>query len=145
MNTTSAARLPRTFWIVAVLATLWNLIGLAMFWLQASLSPEALAGMSAGQREVLLATPAWINVAYALAVIGGVLGGIGLLLRRRWAVAMFALSLAALLAQVLGTFALTPAWRALGAMGLVFPVLLLVIASALLGFARRALARGWLR
>lgn len=145
MNTISAARLPRTFWIVAVLATLWNLTGLAMFSLQATMSPEALAAMSPGQREVLLATPAWINIAYALAVIGGVLGGVGLLLRKRWAVAMFALSLAALLVQVIGTFLVTPAWQAMGPTALVFPALLLVIAFALLGFARNAIHRGWLR
>lgn len=144
MNATAMPLLPKSFWIVAVLALLWNLLGLAMFFAQVTMTPEAVAALSAAQREVYQATPAWINGAYALAVIGGVLGGIGLLLRRRWAMAMFALSLVALLVQVVATYLLTPAWTAMGASSIAFPVMLIIIAAAFLVYARRAAARGWL-
>ena len=64
------------------------------------------------QRQILEATPTWVNVAYGVAVFGGVLGAIGLLMKKRWAVTFFLLSLVGLVAQMLGTFLVTPAWTA---------------------------------
>ena len=79
------------------------------------------------------------------AVFAGVFGAVGLLLRQRWAVALFGVSLAALVLQVVATYLLTPAWSAMGPTGLAMPALLLVIASLLLGHARTAARRGWIR
>lgn len=144
MQATVLPMLPKSLWIIAVLALLWNLLGLAMFVMQVTLSHEALAAMPVAQREVHEATPAWINVAFGLAVASGVLGAVGLLMRRRWVVAMSALSLAALAVQLLGAYLVTPAWASSGAAGLGLPVLLVVIAFALLAYARNVASRGWL-
>jgi hypothetical protein len=144
MNTVNSAVRPKSFWVVAVLALLWNLLGVAMFAMQMMMTPEALAAMPTEQRQVYEATPAWLNIAFAVAVFGGVLGALGLLLKKRWAVPFFALSLISLLVQVIATFVVTPAWQAYGLAGLVMPVLLIVIALLLLGYSRKAAARGWL-
>jgi hypothetical protein len=96
------------------------------------------------QRQILEATPTWINVAYAVAVFGGVLGAVGLLMKKRWAVTFFLLSLVGLVVQMLGTFLVTPAWTLLGPAGLAMPALVLVIALFLLSYARKAAARGWI-
>jgi len=74
-----------------------------------------------------------------------VLGSLGLLLRRRWAAPVYLVALVALVLQVVASYAITPAWSASGAAGLVFPVLLVAIAIALWLFARRMAARGVLR
>ncbi|MFP7723022.1 hypothetical protein [Lysobacter sp. A3-1-A15] len=145
MNTTTAATLPASHWLIAVIALLWNLLGLAMFVLQVTLSPEALAALPDAQRRVHEATPAWMNMAFGIAVVAGVLGAVALLLRRRWAAMLFAVSLAALVVQILGAFLATPAWAAHGVAGLAMPVLLLVIAGVLWAYARKATTRGWLR
>jgi len=87
----------------------------------------------------------WINAAFGVAVVAGVLGAIALLMRRRWAAMLFAISLVALVVQILGAFLVTPAWAAYGAAGLVMPLLLLAISAALWSYARKAAARGWLR
>ena len=63
-------------------ALLWNLAGLAMFVMRVSLSPAALAAMHEAQRSAHVAAPAWINVVFGLAVTRGVIGSIGLLMRR---------------------------------------------------------------
>ena len=68
---------------------------------------------------------------------GGVLGSIGLLLRQRWAVAAFAVSLRALVVQIAGGYLVTPVWQATGAAGAVMPALLLAIGVPLLQYARR--------
>lgn len=145
MTTQTGPVRPRAFLVVAVLALVWNLIGLAMFWMQVTMDPARLATLPAPQQQVYLATPGWVNVAFAFAVIGGVLGALGLLLRRRWAVPMFQVSLLGLLVQCVGAYLVTPAWQAYGPAGLAMPALLLVIALALLFYARRCAARGWLR
>lgn len=73
-----------------------------------------------------------------------VIGVLGLLLRKRWAVAAFAASLVAVVLQMGGIYALTPAWQASGASGLPMTVLLVAICGFLLWYARRARARGWI-
>lgn len=105
------------------------------------MTPEQLASMPAGQRAVHEATPSWVNGAFAVAVFGGALG---LLLGKRWAMPMFLLSLLGLLAQILGVYAVTPAWSAYGAAGLAMPILLLAIAVFLVAYSRKAAARGWI-
>ncbi|MEO6519139.1 MAG: hypothetical protein ABIO17_09130, partial [Pseudoxanthomonas sp.] len=68
-----AAATPRrwTFWVIAFVALLWNLIGVSIFVMQMQLTPEMVAAMPAPQREVYAATPAWINLAFGIAVIAG--------------------------------------------------------------------------
>ena len=55
------------------------------------------------------------------------------------------LSLLGLLVQMVGAYAVTPAWAAFGPAGLAMPALLLLVAVALLLYARRAREGGWLR
>lgn len=144
MNANTANARPKSFWVVAILALLWNLIGTAMFYLQVSMTPEQLAALPAPQREVCEATPAWLYGLFGIAVIGGVLGSLGLLLKKKWAAALFLISLLAVVAQTVATFVVTPAWSAFGAAGLVMPVIVLAIAIFLWRYSRQAAAKGWL-
>lgn len=77
--------------------------------------------------------------------MAGALGSVGLLLRRRWAVPVYLVALLALVVQVLCSFVVTPAWALGGVASLGFPVMLVVIATALWWFAQRMAARGVLR
>ena len=142
--TTTATKRSVGYWIVAVFALVWNLIGVAMWYLQVSMTPDQLAAMPEAQRQVYEGTPGWINIVFAVAVLGGVLGALGLLMKKRWACTMFALSLIALLVQMIGAYVVTPAWAAYGPVGLVMPVVLLLIALFLLWYANKAQARSWL-
>lgn len=144
MTTTTGTKRPVGYWIVAVFALVWSLIGVAMWYMQVTMSSAQLAMMTEPQRQVYEGTPAWLNAAFAAAVFAGVLGGLGLLLKQRWASTMFLLSLVALLSQVIGAFVATPAWAAYGPTGLVMPAVLVAIALFLLWYANKAKARGWL-
>ena len=144
MNATTATR-PKGVTVVGILALVWNLIGVAMCWMQLNMTPEQLAQLTAQQREVYEATPQWLNIVYAVAVAAGVLGAIGLLMRRRWAATLFLISLLAVLVQMIAAYLLTPAWSAYGPVGLVMPVIVVVIALLLWRYANKAAARGALR
>lgn len=145
MQTQSGPVRPKAYWWVAILALLWNLLGLAMFVMQVTMDEARLATLPEVDRRIFLATPAWLNAMFGIGVIGGVLGALGLLLRRRWAVPLFAVSLLAVVLQMAGAYALTPAWQAYGPAGLAMPVLVLVIAAGLWVYAGRCRAGGWLR
>jgi len=146
MNSTTTVAPKRSlgFWLIGVFALVWNLIGVAMWYLQVNMSAEQLAAMTEPQRQVYEATPGWLNIAFAVAVFAGVLGALGLLLKKRWASTMFLLSLIALLVQMIGAYVVTPAWAAYGPVGLVMPAVLLLIALFLLWYANKAQARNWL-
>jgi hypothetical protein len=105
--------------------------------MQVSMSPEQVAALPAADRAVYDATPSWLTAAFALAVGGGVIGSVGLLLRQRWAVTAFTVSLLALVIQIAGGYLMTPLWQATGVAGAVLPALLLAIGVALLLYARR--------
>lgn len=138
-------RVPTLFRVIAIAAFAWNLTGIAMFVLQTNLDAAQIAALPPAQQAVYAAMPPWLDVFYAIAVCGGALGSLGLLLRRRWAVPLLAISLAAVLVQMIALHALTPAWEASGVSGLPMTLLIVGIAAFLLWYARLAAARGWLR
>jgi hypothetical protein len=138
-------RVPTLLRVVAIAAFAWNLTGVAMFFLQTGMDAAQIAALPEAQRTVYEAMPAWLAVFYGIAVFGGLVGSLGLLLRRRWAVPVLAVSLAAVLVQMTALYLLTPAWQASGASGLAMSLLITGIAAFLLVYARHAAARGWLR
>lgn len=144
MTSTIATPRPTSYWVITILALLWNLAGVAMFCLQLSMDPAAVAALPAPQREVYEATPAWLNALFGIAVVAGLLGSVGLALKKRWAVMLFLLSLLAVLVQMVATYAVTPAWTAYGPAGLVMPVVVTGIAVFLWWYARSAAAKGWI-
>jgi hypothetical protein len=144
MNTAGVTPRRWTYWVIALVALMWNLIGLAMFVVQVRMTPDMIAAMPAAQQQVYAATPAWINIAFGVAVVFGVLGSLALLLRKRLAAPLFLVSLLAIVVQMVGAYAVTPAWQAYGAAGLGMPVMLVVIAAYLYWYASKAAAKGWL-
>ena len=129
----------------AGLALLWNLLGCAAFVSDLRLTADDIAALPAAQQALYAARPAWAVAATATAVFGGVAGCVGLLLARRWAVPLLALSLLGIVAQDIGLFVLA------NGIALTMPVvwalqgLVLLVGIGLLVLARRAAARGVLR
>jgi len=140
---TGAVQRPAWFWVVSVLGLLWNLVGLAMFYVQVTLTPEAVAALPADQQQINAAMPSIAYVFFGVAVVAGVLGSLGLLLKRRWSVPLLLLSLLGVVAQMATAYATTPVWALTGAGGAVFPLLLVVVGLLLWLFARMAARRGW--
>ncbi|MFP5373344.1 MAG: hypothetical protein ACLGHW_00380 [Gammaproteobacteria bacterium] len=135
---------PAWFWIVATAALLWNLIGLSMFAVHYSMGPEQLAALPAGERQLLDSAPAWAWAAYGLAVVAGSLASLALLLRRRLAVPLYWISLAAVLVQFAWTAVISGAPAILGAGALAMPVAVVAVAVLLVWFSHRAARRGWI-
>lgn len=144
-TTFSAGRVPGWYWAVAVLALLWEAMGCFAYLSQVSMDSAALAQLPAAQRDLWMAMPAWATGAYAVAVWAGLIGAVGLLLRRGWARLAFAASLAGVIVQFGWTFLATPILTTIGASAAAFPAFILLVAALLLWFSGFAAKRGWLR
>ncbi|HUD29849.1 MAG TPA: sugar transporter, partial [Novosphingobium sp.] len=94
----------RKFWIVATLILVWNLIGDAAYLTQATADLDVLAKTDPVTADAFRSMPVWAWAAYALAVGGGTLGAVLLLMRRKVAWAFFALSVAGIVVQFGWTF-----------------------------------------
>ena len=136
---------PTWFWVVSVVALLWNLLGAMAYLGQAFITDEMKAAMPADQLELMENTPAWATAAFAIAVWGGVLGCIGLLLRKKWARPVLVVSLLGILVQMSYSFFMTNAAEVYGAaQGVIMPVLLILIGVGLVLFAKTSQKKGWI-
>lgn len=108
------SKAPVWLYIVAVIALLWNLLGCVAFVGDLRLTAADIAQMPAEHQALYAARPAWAVAATAVAVFGGVLGCIALLMRKKWALPMFVLSLIGLIAQDIGLFVLADAIKLAG-------------------------------
>ena len=79
--------------------------------------------------------PTWAVAAWAFGVWGAVAGTIGLLLRRRWAVWAYAVSLAGLAVNTVYTFGLSNGAEVMGSEGTIFSVIIWVVAIFLLWYS----------
>src|SRR5690606_28081044 len=71
------------FWVVSVLALLWNMFGVMAFVSQMAMTPDMLAQLPEAQRVAIETRPMWATIAFALAVFGGAIGSALLLIRSR--------------------------------------------------------------
>lgn len=145
MTSTAQGRVPLWFWIVAGLAVAWNLIGVVAYLYGVTISPEALAALPEVERRLHEATPAWVFGAFAIAVFAGLGGSALLALRRALATPAFGLSFLAVLVQTAYVVGLSETLALMGPQGAAMPILVTVIAAALLWFSVHAKKKGWLR
>ena len=135
---------PAWFKVVAVVALLWNLLGCVAFFSDLRISPEDLAKLPEAQQALYAARPGWAVAATGTAVLGGVLGCIGLLLRRKWAFPVFVLSLLGIVVQDFGLFVLAKGATLAGPVALVLQAVVLAVGIGLVLLSRKGMARGWL-
>lgn len=135
---------PRSFWIISGLALAWNLLGIGAYLMHVMMPPEALAAMSDAERALYTGAPSWVTGAYAIAVFGGTLGCVGLMLRKKWATLVFVVSLIGILAQMGYSLLVQDTIEVMGATVVVMPLVIVAIGIYLVWFARKAQASGTL-
>lgn len=132
---------PWWYWLVAVGAVLFELVGCYAFYLQLTVDP---ASLPIDQRALAETLPMLTLVAYGVAVASGLLGAVALLARLPWASAALLLSLVAMAVQF-GSLLLSPAARGSTPSDLLAgPIVLLLVAYALWQFAKIARRKGWI-
>ncbi len=135
---------PKWYMPAAIAGLLWNLLGCAAYLADVMLSEEALAAMTEAQQAVYAVRPSWAVAATAIAVWGGALGCVGLILRKRWALPVLVASLVGVIVQDLGLFVLTDAGALAGPSVYGLQGLVFVVSLGLVMFARKAAASRWI-
>lgn len=153
MNTESQSKepaktttpLPKWFWVVAVLALAWFLMDMSAFVMRAFMLDETLKGMPEARRALYLNMPSWVNVVFAAEVLGGMIGSIGLLLRRQWALVGFGISLLGTLSQTAYVYFMSDAISIMGTPAIVMPLVAIAICVAIILVTKSATAKNWLK
>lgn len=142
---TTTVKPPTWFWVVSVIALLWNLMGVGNYLNQAFNQVSILESMDQAQREVFEGVPAWATAAFALAVFTGAIGSIGLLLRKKWARPLFIISLLTAVAQFIHWLFMSGAVEAFGPSTYTMPIIVVIIGLYLILFSKQGIQKGWLK
>ena len=135
---------PTWFWIVVIVALLWNLMGLMAFFAQILTPPEAIAALREAERALYENMPFWAYAAFALAVFCGTFGCVALAMRKGWAVLLFKLSLIGVIVQNVNAFFVQDSFAVFGPGGTIMVAMVIVGAIALVWFSLRARNNGWI-
>lgn len=152
MQQAVSARTPAHLWIVGILSLLWNCFGAYDYTMTRMHNMEYLKGAMPGvdpnvALEWVESMPMYAQVGWGLGVWLGLLGSILLLMRSRWAVWSFGISLVGAIVSLGYQMALAPpipGYAESAAMKAV-PLIIIAIALALFLYARAQEKKGVLR
>ena len=147
---TDASVAPRTkapwhLWAIGIVTLLWNAVGALDFVMTQTRNEKYMSGFTPAQLEYFYGFPAWVVVAWGVAVFGGVAGSILLLLRKALAFPVFAVSFVAMVLTTIYNFVLTNGMEIMGGPGAaIFSAVIFVVALLLVFYARSLKQRGYL-
>ena len=143
--TASSVKPPTWFWVVSVIALIWNIIGILNYLNQAFNQVAILESLNQAQREVFEAIPAWATACFAIAVFSGAIASVGLLLRRKWSKILFIVSLVAATAQFIHWLFMSNAVEAFGPSTYGMPIMVIAIGVLFVFFSKKSAEKGWLK
>jgi len=142
MSETKVAKTPLHLWIVGIVALLWNLMG-AYDYLMTQTENEAYMSKFTPERlELFYGYPAWLVAFWAIAVWGGVVGAVVLLLRKKLAVPVLAVSFLCMVVTSIYNYGFAGGADIAGGFELVFSAAIFVVALALVIYARAMAKKG---
>jgi len=146
MATTAQGRTPAHLWIIDSIALLWNAFGCFDYLMTVTANQTYLGKMPADQLAYMNSLPTWLTAMWAIGVWGGLAGSLLLLLRSRYAVWAYALSLIGAVVGMGYQMFMTqqPGSMKAGAMA-VMPWAIILICAFLLWYSWNAEKRGLLR
>lgn len=133
---------PTSFWVIGISAFLWNIAelyitGYQMDILQNNTTPE--------EFEQLEAVPVWYGIIFTIALLSETIGVLLLLSRRKIAIYLFAVSIAALFfTELYWVFAIDVDNISI-ILSYVVPILVIGVAIFLYFYSKRAGKKGWLK
>lgn len=143
MNDVTDGGVDWSFWTIGAVALIWNVMGVINFFGQ--MNAGMLSAMSESQRALIEGRPAWATGAFAIAVFGGTLGCILLLLRKSAAYYLFVASLLGVIVQLIPYVSMANLTIDYGpfeiSMIIVMP---LVVAAFLIEYSMKVKSKGWI-
>jgi hypothetical protein len=145
MSPSSPGTAPKSFTIAAAIITAWMTIGVLALGADLATTPEQAAQLTEGQRQLRDARPVWLMVVYGIATLSGLVGALGLLMRRAWCIPTLLVSFIAVMIQF---GYITFGMDAVALLGLAaataFPAFIVAMGGVSLWYATQAKSNGWL-
>ncbi len=136
---------PFWFWVISIITLLWFLMDMSAFFMRVLMTDDVIKAMPENQQHLYRNMPLWVNIVFACEVFGGTLGCIGLLLRKKWALPLFVVSILGVLSQTSYIWFLTDHVSTMGAPAVVMPLVAILIGTGMIVFAKSAISKGWLQ
>lgn len=140
-----AQKPPAWFYIVGVILLLWGIMGCWAFYQHVTKGAAMIPDATDWDRAYFAALPGWFAIDFAVAVGACLLGSVALLLRSRWALTLYWLSLIAVIIQFGYVFTATDMIAVKGVSSTIFPAFIFALGVFHIWFATLARKRGWLR
>ena len=134
----------KAFWIIAVLALLWNLMGVYQFYLGSFALESIRDSVSAEEFTIMESLPSWYAIVFGIAVFTGVLGCFLLLARKKLAVPLFGISLLTVLVIEFYWLFATDIMEVSGLVAAVMPLIVIAISIFMYFYSKGAAQKGWL-
>ena len=137
MNDKNVGRIHWSFWVIGVVALLWNVMGVMNYLMQSN--ADTLSRYPEAARVLVESRPVWATGAFAIAVFGGFLGCLLLLFKKSAAYYLFVASLTGVVVTNVHTFTFggsVEIW--------VGSLMALVVAAFLIWYTKQAEHKGWI-
>ena len=140
MNAETVRRIHWSFWVIGAVALIWNAAGVINFFAQ--MNPDVLAAYRVSERAIVEGRPAWATGAFAIAVFGGTLGCLLLLLRKSAACYVFIASLLGVIVTIAHSLGVGIDFGLGEILGII--LMPLVVAVFLIWYSKLAEGRDWI-
>ncbi len=130
-----------SFWTISSITLIWNVMGAINFFAQ--MNPDVLTAYRESERAIIEGRPVWATVGFAIAVFGGTLGSILLLLKKSAAFYLFIASLLGVIVTMIHTLCVGIDFGIGEILGII--LMPLVVAAFLIWYSKQAESRGWIR
>lgn len=141
MNNKNVAGVHWSFWAIVIIALIWNIMGVVNYFMQ--MNPDMLAAYRESERAIIEGRPAWATGAFAIAVFGGALGSLLLLLRKSAAYYVFIASLLGVIVTMTHTLGVGIDFGLGEILGII--MMPLVVAVFLIWYSKYARSKGWIK
>ncbi len=143
MNDKTVSDVHWSFWAIGAIALLWNAMGVMnLFW---QMNSDNLAAMPELHRAIAEGRPTWATAAFALAVFGGALGCLLLLLRKRAASYLMIASFIGMVVHMFSYFGMANLAVGFSPSDIVLIVVMpIAVAAFLIWYTKRAESKGWI-
>ena len=143
MNDKTVGGVHWSFWVIGAVALIWNVMGAINLFVQ--MNAGAPAAMPEAQRAIIEGRPAWATGAFAIAVFGGALGCLLLLLRKSAAYYLFIASLLGMIVHMIPYLGMAGSTIDFGPFEISMYILMpLVVAAFLIWYSKLAERKSWI-
>ena len=143
MNDETVGGVHWSFWAIGAVALIWNVMGVINFFGQ--MNADIVAAMPETHRAIIEGRPVWATGGFAIAVFGGALGCLLLLLRKSVAFHVFIASLLGVIVTMIHTLGVAASTVDFSPFEIAMMVLMpLVVAAFLVWYAKQAESKGWI-